>query len=77
MNEIETSMGLHAEDFPANPVHGDHFDQHVWIDGYGWEYDAFVGYDEDGRAYIDWKAADDDEEETRRARAEYREWGQQ
>ena len=27
---------------PANPVHGDEFDHHVWIDGRGWEHEDFV-----------------------------------
>ncbi|NLA34978.1 MAG: hypothetical protein GX868_04725 [Actinobacteria bacterium] len=42
---------------PANPVHGDEFDHHVWIDGRGWEHEDFVRYDADGRAFYDYAAA--------------------
>ena len=61
--KTETGEVLHAEapaeQEPTNPVHGDVFNQHVWIDDHGWQYEDFVGWDADGRPYVDWEQVED------------------
>lgn len=58
---MATNIIENPTDFPTNPVHGDYFESHVWLDGYGWEYDEFVTRDEDGRACLNQKAIADAE----------------